>query len=58
MVNVALMARGAKMDYWDIVGHLYPADFVSNIRRRKEEEEEKARQLRSFESIMSMKVER
>lgn len=56
MVNTALLARGADIDYWDIVGHLYPSDFVESAKRRKAERDAIADQMRSMESIMMIKT--
>ena len=56
MVNTALLACGADMDYWDIVGHLYPSEFVETARRKKKERDAIADQMRSMESIMMIKT--
>lgn len=56
MVNIALLARGADMDYWDIVGHLYPSEFVEKEKRRAEEAEAVRMQTKSMESIMMIKT--
>ena len=55
-VAMAVVARGADMDYWDIVGHLYPSEFVEKEKRRAEEAEAVRMQTKSMESIMMIKT--
>lgn len=56
MVNTALLARGADMDYWDVVGHLYPSEFVEREKRRAAEADAVRQQTKSMESIMMIKT--
>lgn len=56
MVNIALLARGADMDYWDVVGHLYPSEFIEREKRRAAEADAVRQQTKSMESIMMIKT--
>ena len=56
MVNTALLARGADTDYWDVVGHLYPSDFVEREKRRAAEADAVRQHTKSMESIMMIKT--
>jgi len=50
----ALVAAGARIDYWDAVSHLYPEGEMEGIRRRRAEEEAKARQMQAVKDMMGM----
>lgn len=53
MVNVAAFSRGAKMDYWDLVEHLYPDGVVKERRESQRIEQERRRQQEMLDRMMA-----
>jgi len=51
---MAQVARGAQIDYWDAVSHLYTASEMEEIRRRRAEAEERKRQLDAVKDMTDM----
>ncbi len=50
---MAAVCRGAQMEYWDAVEHLYPKSVMEERRRRREIEEETRRQIAMRDAILS-----
>lgn len=51
---MAGIARGAQVEYWDAVSHLYTASEMREIRRRRAEAEERKRQMEAVRDMTEM----
>lgn len=51
--TMAAFARGAQIEYWDAVEHLYPKAVMDERRRKREIEEETRRQIAMRDAILS-----
>lgn len=45
------LAHGKGLTYWDVAGHLYPADFIRKERERAEMERARASQMATLETM-------
>lgn len=51
---MALVASGARVEYWDAVSHLYTDREMEEIRRKKAEAEERKRQMDAVKDMVDM----
>lgn len=54
-IRVAAYGAGAKMDYWDICGHLYPPDYVEERKRAASDRTALAQEQALIDRLESMR---